>query len=243
MSQSCVISVMSIAWDHCIDDLNVHAGVVLEQCALLGNNVKSRITRWWWIRHAPVTQLQGYIYGDSDPQADVSDRALFERAAGRLPSPAHWIVTNLQRTWQTAEAIANSGYPLPVPSVEPDLREQSFGAWHGRSHAEHNRERDDEFVGVWNCPPDVCPPGGERFVDVMHRARVAIERITFDHGPGDVVCVAHGGTIRAALALALNLPAERALVFGIDNVSITRIEFMHDAPSDALRWRVREVNG
>ena len=40
----------------------------------------------------------------------------------------------------------------------------------------------------------------------------------------DVIVVAHGSTIRAVLALALDLKHEAALAFTIENCSITRID-------------------
>ncbi len=204
--------------------------------------MSQRNTRWWWIRHAPVTELEGFIYGDSDPAADVTQLALFQSVARRLPEDAVWIITNLKRTLQTAQAIGRAGMVLPEFIVEPELREQGFGEWHGRTHAERDAERDDPFIGIWNCAPDETPPGGESFVDLMSRTAAAVEAHTATHRGRDIVCVAHGGTIRAALALALGLTPAAALVFGIDNVSLTRIERIHSAPEGAPRWRVRGVN-
>ena len=190
--------------------------------------LKANNTRWWWVRHAPVTHLQDYVYGDSDPHADVSDQVVFDSAAQRLPVGAVWIVTNLQRTHQTAQAIAQAGFDVPEPLVEPAFREQGFGEWHGRSHAERNAERSDQFIGIWNCAPEEVPPGGESFVALMERVADAIDRLTEQYQGRDIVCVAHGGSIRAALAHALGLSPAVALSFGIDNVSVTRIERLHD---------------
>ena len=204
------------------------------------NDVNS--TRWWWVRHAPVTHLQDYVYGDSDPHADVSDLPVFKNVAQLLPSDAVWIVTNLQRTVQTAHAIAHAGYALPAPSVEPAFREQGFGDWHGRLHSERNAERTDPFIGIWNCAPQEIPPGGESFVAVMARVASAVDRLTEQHRGRDIVCVAHGGSIRAALAHALGLSPAVALSFSIDNVSVTRIERLHEGFADAPQWRVRAVS-
>jgi alpha-ribazole phosphatase len=201
-----------------------------------------RNTRWWWIRHAPVTHLADFIYGDSDPEADVTEIAVFQSVARRLPEEATWVVTNLQRTRQTALAIGHAGYDLPHLVEEPELREQGFGEWHGRSHEEHNAARSDPFIGIWNCAPEERPPGGESFIDLMERVAAAVERITARFQGGDIVCVAHGGTIRAALALALDLSPGRALAFGIDNVSLTRIDRVHGTRPGAPAWRVRGVN-
>ena len=204
--------------------------------------MSDRKTRWWWVRHAPVTHLQGFIYGDSDPEADVTELAVFQSVARRLPEDAVWIITNLQRTRQTAEAIERAGMDVPDLVVEPALREQGFGDWHGRPHSERDAERTDPFLGIWNCAPDETPPGGESFVDLMARVSGAVEAITRRYQGRDIVCVAHGGTIRAALALALDLPPAMALAFGIDNVSVTRIERVHGTPAGAPGWRVRGVN-
>ncbi len=201
------------------------------------------MTRWWWIRHAPVSHLNGVIYGDSDPDADTSDTHKFTSVAGRLPTEAVWVVTNLKRTRQTAEAIAAGGYCLPSDIVEENrLREQGFGDWHGLRHTEHNATRSDPFIGIWNCAPEVIPPGGESFVQLMERVRGAVEQLSERYRGQDIVCVAHGGTIRAALALALRLQPADALAFTISNVSVSCINCRHSDDAVAPNWRVLSVN-
>jgi alpha-ribazole phosphatase len=54
--------------------------------------------------------------------------------------------------------------------------------------------------------------------------------------PGDVVLVAHSGTIRAVLAIALDLAPDGALRFVIDPLSLTRIDRLDSG------WRVVAVN-
>ena len=61
------------------------------------------VTRWWWIRHAPVFGGASRLYGQEDLDCDVSDTPRYEALASRLPDDAVWIVTNLVRTHQTAE--------------------------------------------------------------------------------------------------------------------------------------------
>ena len=53
---------------------------------------------------------------------------------------------------------------------------------------------------------------------------------------GDVVLVVHSGTIRAALAVALELTPEQALRFAVEPLSLTRIDRV------AGGWRVVGVN-
>lgn len=199
----------------------------------------ARTTRWWWIRHAPVTSDGGRIYGQSDIDCDVSDRAAFAALAASLPQHAVWVVSNLKRTQMTARAIREAGLAAPEPIVEPDLAEQNFGAWQGRIRAEIYAERHD-WRGFWLAPARTAPPGGESFVDLMRRSERAILRLNERHGGRDIVAIAHGGTIRAALALALRLDPEVALAFSSDNLALTRLD--HIAAHGGEAWRVGGVN-
>ena len=38
-------------------------------------------TRWWWVRHAPVRNDGGNIYGQTDIACDTSDTYVFEAVA------------------------------------------------------------------------------------------------------------------------------------------------------------------
>ena len=201
-------------------------------------------TRWWWIRHAPVTSRAGWCYGQEDWPADCSDGTAFAALAGLLPRDALWVTTPLQRTRQTAEAIGTAGYPLPQPFlVEPELMEQSFGEWQSKRHDELRAAPDSVHTNFWLAPARHKPPGGESFVEVTERVARAIGRLTSIHGGRDIVAVTHGGTIRAAIGVALGLDPETALGFQVENLSLTRLDHIRDggfAGGDA--WRVARVN-
>ena len=64
------------------------------------------VTRWWFIRHAPVVGTTGRVYGQMDVDCDVSDTASFKALAQRVPDAALWMVSPLSRTRRTAAAIA-----------------------------------------------------------------------------------------------------------------------------------------
>ena len=200
------------------------------------------VTRWWWVRHAPVTDHRGRLYGRTDVPADTSERARFDALAQALPAGAVWLTSDLLRTHQTADAIADAGHPVPQRDIEPDLDEQDFGAWHGLTWNEVASERGHGLAHkYWVAPAHITPPEGESFVDVIERVAAAVGRRTARHAGTDIVAVAHGGSIRAALALALGLDPERALAFSIDNLSITRIDHV-DGPARGGAWRVVAVN-
>ncbi len=198
------------------------------------------ITRWWWIRHAPVTADGGNIYGQVDIDADVSDGASFAGLAAMLPRDALWVATSLRRTHQTARAIAEAGLPIPEPLVEPDFAEQHFGTLQGRNRADTVRTHAD-WRGFWLAEVDHVPEGGESFVELTDRVRAAIARRTAEHAGRDIVAVAHGGTIRAAIGIALGLDPAQSVAFKIDNLTLTRLDHMI-GPNGEEAWRIAAVN-
>jgi alpha-ribazole phosphatase len=204
------------------------------------------VTRWWWVRHAPVTVNNGCIYGQTDPVCDCDDAAAFSGLAGLLPHDAVWVTSHLARTHMTAAAIVRAGLPGPDPVpgpgviVERDLAEQSFGDWHGM-YTDLTEMQADAYHRFWLAPANEAPPGGESFVNVMERVSRTIRRLNEEHAARDIIAVTHGGAIRAALAEALDLSPEAALAFSIDNLSLTRIE-RFDGPGVGHGWRVATVN-
>ncbi|HYB08830.1 MAG TPA: histidine phosphatase family protein [Alphaproteobacteria bacterium] len=197
------------------------------------------VTRWWWIRHAPVTADGGRVYGQTDIECDVSDRAPFQALAGKLPREAVWVSSNLKRAYLTAAAIRDAGLIAPEPIIERGLAEQHFGEWQGQIRAEIYA-RNPDWRGFWLTPAHAVPPGGESFVQVIARTREVIDRLNKNHRGRSIVAVAHGGTIRAALACALKLEPEMALAFTIDNLAVTRLD--HIAQGQGEAWRVGVVN-
>ena len=197
------------------------------------------VTRWWLIRHAPVPNPDRLIYGRDDPPADTGDSAALSAVAARLPREAVWVTSHLRRTRQTAAALHLPGSDMAL--VEPDLAEQSFGAWEGLSHDAVAERHPDEARRFWSAPATEAPSGGESFAQVMARAAGAIRRLTAAHAGRDIVAVVHGGTIRAALALALDLRPEAALRLDIAPLSLSRIDHYAGDESEAS-WAVGAVN-
>ena len=197
-------------------------------------------TRWWWVRHAPVTGNRGRVYGSTDPDADTDDPPSYEALHAILPMDARWVTSRLRRARQTAAAIAAAGGRAIDPREEADLGEQDFGDWHGMTY--------DEIRALptahrfWLAPATHRAPGGESFADLRVRTGRTIRRLTGDWAGRDIVAVAHGGTIRAALALALDLDPEAGLRFATDNLSLTRIDHFAGGDGHPETWRVVCLN-
>ena len=101
----------------------------------------------------------------------------------------------------------------------------------------NRRQEPDSF---WYATAEERAPNGESFVDLMERVGAAIARATQQHQGRDIVAVAHGGTIRAAIAIALGLPPRGGFAFMIDNCSLTRLD--HYQGKQAAGWRVTMIN-
>jgi broad specificity phosphatase PhoE len=208
-------------------------------------------TRWWWIRHAPVINSRPELYGHKDLECRLDDEAAIETLATRLPNDAVWVTSHLRRSIDTAEAVRKRMAPrvpsLAEPIVDTAFAEQHFGEWEGLSFDELRDSIGDAFEAFWKAPARVAAPAGESFADVIGRVADGVTRINQSHAGRDIVVVAHGGSIRAALAHALALDPDAALTFRIDNLSLTVIE--HAIPTSTgiergarTTWRVASVN-
>jgi broad specificity phosphatase PhoE len=196
-------------------------------------------TRWWWVRHAPVREDGGNIYGQEDIACDTSDAEVFEAVAKILPRSAVWYASNLMRTHQTADAIWAAGFPRPATMIrEAAFAEQDLGAWQGTNRAAFLASR--PLGSSWFADINVPAPGGESFMDLYNRVCAAVERITVEQAGQDVIAVGHGGTIKAAVGLALGGQPDKGLAFDIDNCSVTRLD--HFASAGHSNWRLPMVN-
>jgi alpha-ribazole phosphatase len=182
-------------------------------------------TNLWLIRHAPVDGPRGVIHGPDAP-ADLGDAAAFAALRSKLPQHALAVCSPARRTRETAHMLGLD------PVAQPLFREQDFGAWTGRRHNDLTAELGAAYHEFWKSPASNRPPGGESFVDQIERAKAGLASLP----AGDAVLVVHSGTIRAVLAIALDLTPDGALRFVIDPLSLTRIDRLDSG------WRVVAVN-
>src|SRR5215475_3542610 len=204
---------------------------------------KVMVTRWWWVRHAPVRSDGGNIYGQSDIDCDTSDREVFEAVAKILPRDAVWYSSNLKRTHQTADAIWDAGFPKPSAMTQvAAFAEQHLGQLQGMNRAAFLASQ--PAGSSWFAKIDEPAPGGESFMDLYNRVCAAIERVNVAEAGRDVIAVGHGGTIKAAVGLALGGQPDKGLTFDIDNCSVTRLDHFAIPGQGASEgnWRLPMVN-
>lgn len=198
-------------------------------------------TRIWLIRHALVSENErARLYGITDvslcPDTLVAQAAQYRALAARLPRPALWACSPLSRTSRTAAAIFAAGYPEQPLEVLPAMIEQNLGAYQGLTHDELPARLTIPAHPFWPLAASDTPPGGESMNHVVARVGACMDELAARHAGQDIVIVSHGGAIRAAVAHALRIDAERALHFSVHNISLTRLDHLPQG------WRVACVN-
>jgi len=198
-------------------------------------------TQFWLVRHAIVAEgSRAVLYGRMDveicPDSLKRQSPIYRALAARLPRNASWVVTPLSRTRLTARAIQRAGYPETPLTIEPGLTEQDLGTWQGLAHAELPARLADAAHPFWPVGANEIPPDGESFAQVVTRVGATIERLAETHKGGNLVCISHGGAIRAAVAHALGVDGKAALHLSVHNLGLTILERF------STGWRVVTVN-
>ena len=135
------------------------------------------------------------------------------------------------RAVQTASALGASR------TVDDRLRELDFGQFEGRTYDEIEREHPEFFQSWMETPTLVRFPGGESYGELRERVSAALDDIVTANNDKTVALVSHGGVIRAALAVALGLPDDRAFAIALGYARISIVDVFDGTPI------VRLVNG
>ena len=165
----------------------------------------------------------GRYQGWSDTPLSEQGRAEAARLRGRLAGE-RWdrvVASDLLRARETAEIAA------PGVEVETDrrLREMHFGAWEGLTWDECTA-RDGDLPARWTADPASCaPPEGESVAEFEARVAAALDALPAD---GNVLVVAHAGTIHAVLARWLGVTLKQTFALRIGQCGITRAEVYPD---------------
>lgn len=193
----------------------------------------------WLVRHGESTwNVSGLAQGQND-EAELTERGLHQaaEAAGRFCGrPVRAIyASDLRRAQQTAAAFA-AVLGLPV-CTDARLRERCFGVLEGTAR----KTIGPSAIGLADrlvTDPDVRPSGGESVRDLYLRAAAFCDDLaaglrngvlpgltsaeSADTG-GDVLVIAHGGTVRVLDAYLHGVPVDQMTWRPVDNATIVRI--------------------
>ena len=184
-----------------------------------------KATRLVLVRHGSTAHsLAQRLSGRNDLRLDAAGRAQAAALAGRDFGNIDAVVSSpLPRAVETAEPIA-AARGLRV-EIEDGLIETDFGAWEGLTFAEAT-ERDPELMARWLNSAEVAPPGGESFVTVGERVRVAQQQITAAHQGSRVVVVSHVTPIKLLLRFALDAPPPAMFRIHLDTASVSIVDYL-----------------
>ncbi|WP_135080689.1 histidine phosphatase family protein [Terasakiella sp. SH-1] len=197
-------------------------------------------TRFYWVRHAPVkAMMPGRIYGQRDVGCNLKDTDRLKALADQLPKEALWVTSTLSRTKKTAKAIAEQREEKPKLMAYKELMEQNFGLWQSKIWDE--LEDDPDAKTFWDDPAGHCPPDGESFEQLCRRVQNCITHLVKKYPGQEIICVTHAGTIRAALAQALDIPPTKALNIQVETLSLSRLSHIQD-PARGESWMIENVN-
>jgi broad specificity phosphatase PhoE len=181
----------------------------------------------WLVRHGESTwNVAGLAQGHNDV-AELTDRGLSQA------SDAAWqfrdrpiraiYASDLRRALQTAAAFA-AVLGLTV-HADARLRERSLGVLEGLPSATIGGSVTG-LDGGRVADPDARPAGGESVRDLYARAAEFIDELagaSDDDRAGDVLVVAHGGTVRVLEAYLGGIPADQMGWGPVENATVARI--------------------
>jgi broad specificity phosphatase PhoE len=180
----------------------------------------------WLVRHGESTwNVAGLAQGHND-EAELTERGLRQAAEAAAQFGYHPVraiyASDLRRAQQTAAAFA-AVLGLPV-CADVRLRERSLGVLEGTAHKVIGASATGLADGLV-IDPDVRPPAGESVRDLYQRAAGFCDDLAADlrDGSGDVVVVAHGGTVRVLDAYLNGVTVDQMAWRPVDNATIVRI--------------------
>jgi broad specificity phosphatase PhoE len=177
--------------------------------------VRHGITDW-----NALGRIQGHSQSELTDTGRKQAEAISDRLAGERIDAIY--SSDLNRAMDTARAIARP-HALAV-HADARLREAAYGDWEGRTMDEL-RLLYPETVTQWMTEPvAVAPTGGESLEQVAARVGSLLDEFRARPTEEQIVVVGHGGSIRALLCLALNLPQGYSRRVRVDTASLSVVE-------------------
>ncbi|MBI4231516.1 MAG: histidine phosphatase family protein, partial [Planctomycetes bacterium] len=183
--------------------------------------------RLFLIRHGETDAARsGDFAGQRDDPLNATGLEQARKIASRFAHLRWGTVhsSTLSRARQTAQALARATGARVVEHV--DLREMDYGDWVGLPPGEIERRWPAEY-GRWRGrSADLAIPGGESIAQVRARVERSV-RAQCEAQDGDLVIVAHGGSVKVALACLMGWPIETWGRIHLDCTGVVMVTF-HD---------------
>ena len=172
-----------------------------------------------FIRHSPTLDSDK-LFGITDIEANLNTNRNIMPIKKTLSNIKVFYCSPAKRCLQTLNTI----WPKKTQFIQDKrLWEQNFGDWEGLSYSQvpNIGRLSDEKLANYSIP------NGESYNDMCKRIQPAIKEIAQKSLFKSCIIISHAGTIRAAIALALNCNY-KALRFEINHLSLTRIRVLEN---------------
>lgn len=181
------------------------------------------------IRHGEP-DVAGLLLGRTDrPLSPVGWRQLERQMAGR--SYGRIVASPLQRARAPAERFVGARH-LEL-SIDPDWAEVDFGVWDGLPLRELQSDTEG-FAAIYQSADGPAPPGGESWQELRTRVERALRALAQSSAGTPTLVVTHAGPMRAALAVACDIPFDRLWAFKIGYA--TRITLRIGSDGEERLW-------
>ena len=184
-------------------------------------------TRLLFLRHAEVENAYHRVFGGRidmaiSPLGHQQAQALADYVVRKFPLDALY-ASPMQRV-QLTLAPLRARLPTLLPVIADGLREVDFGSWTGLRWEEiRTRFGVTAFDWLDHLERGTMP---EAEPEELFRGRVdkVLQRIFAEHAGKTVAVACHGGVIRMALAILLELPLHKMTHLEIDYASLTWVD-------------------
>jgi len=182
-------------------------------------------TNLFLVRHAEVEESYQRIFGGRiDMNLSERGHQQAEVLAAHLADLKLQSIyaSPMKRVQQTLGPFLKK--TLVAPTVLNDLREVDFGDWTGHVW-ENVREKFGVSAYEWlDQLSRNAIPNAENIDSYRARVESCIRQIVQECSEQNVMVLCHGGVIRMALSILLELPLPKMSVFEIDYASVTHVE-------------------
>lgn len=190
-------------------------------------------TRICLVRHGETAwNAERRIQGQLDVPLNANGVAQARAVANTLRHESFDAIysSDLSRARHTADAVAHVLH-LPVTPLA-DLRERNFGVYQNLTRAEWRAHHPEDFARFERRDVEHAVPGGESLHRFADRVLGCIGGLAERHPGGQILLVAHRGTLDAAYRRATGRPLDTPRDFDLPNAALNWIEI------EGQRWTV-----
>ena len=181
----------------------------------------TEVVRLTLVSHAMTDAMAAARFPGDEPLNEMGRRQA-EAVGAQLSRGARHFAGPEQRAHQTADLLGLDA------ATDPLLTDLNCGRWQGK----RLQDVPPADLTVWLTDPTRAPHGGESIADLMQRVARWLNSLT--ENASATVAVTHPAVIRAAILLALDVPAKS--FWRIDIAPVSRTTLHYRGGCWTLRW-------